>query len=1268
MNLKHAFTSAQFICVLIFYLFFCKNAFGQKDNINIIPLSPNAAEMTRYGEIPVSNFTGIPNIGIPIYTVTSGELSLPITLSYHAGGNKVESIASWVGLSWSLGSLPSISRSVNGQPDDGVNGYFSKFQGKSIRQFMEHYTGGYDPVVDEFMDYVKSEHVDTEPDAFNFSINGKSGKFYYNQDVDRFVCSPYSNIKITYIGQSFIITDDDGTKYFFEDRETSSTGASGPGMPVATSWVITKIMSANQRDAIFFDYVVENQMTQSLVANIKYLFTNNSFCNNLPPNITGGQLTAIVAKTLSSIRFQGGHLDFVKKNVEREDLYGGYALDRIKLFSANDNLIRQFGFNYKYLTGTGGLGCLINDNYKSNKWMFLTDFSEIAVDNASVQKHSFEYDEFHIPPCRNSPAQDFWGYYNGKLSNTDLVPTVNVPNTSLVMPGADRDVDPSFTQFGILKQIHYPTGGYSFFDYENNDSFDPYLPKTYVTESPYVAQEEPVLDGQELPVYKEYETTFVINNQRDGHLNGGNPNGGAFVSGDIKNLGVPFGSAGASIIIRRITPSAPIIQLVPSGSFQNYYLPNGTYSLKATFAQDPPNYQNFWVLLSYDKIDSSRTNAYLGGLRIKKVQSHPGGSAAPIVNNYSYVNDYGQSASSGVSFLKPLFNYSYEHVFGSGNCLSMLFTVKSFSNQSQVSTSGSYAGYKRVFIKSNAPSQTGLTSYAYSTLKDELYNDQWPFPPPQSMEAFRGQLLENAQYKWQDNSFKIVKRSKMDYVNSLLDVPRNFAMKVSTEFVGQWAEDNSRPKGEVYEFALEWSALAKQTDRLYDQQDTTRYVETITDFEYDEPYKQLLKKTVTGSNTKTTVVKNYYPYNLSLSGSAEDARQWLITNNSLSTMLKKEILVDNQLVDASMTNYKRIDGSDLVKPYETVSYLNMPGAEKSVFKDYEHTYGNLVEFYHQNGPKTSYLWGYKGKYPVVEVKNSDYLTVKSALTSTDLSSIDAVNPSKAIIDAIVSTLKTALPYAQISSYVYKPLVGLEAATDVKGLSTYYEYDDFQRLFLIRDRKNNIVKQYNYNYSPDLLVPAPGTYYNVAKSGLFVKNNCGTGYTGSAVTYQVPLGKYLSTISQVDADQRAEYDINTNGQGYANQNGTCTANAPTIYTRLEFENISNVVYGNIQNFIGDLFIRFYSDPNCTVPFTLTGNMDVKLNDHLIFDIDESDYESTYTALAGNAQLALGSTYLRDKILYYDPNGESTNIWHLFSLLNLPGSNYVVKPTIGDNYLN
>src|SRR6185369_3569598 len=64
--------------------------------------SPTAASLGKYGDIPVSYNTGLPQVSLPIYTVESGSLRLPISLSYHASGLKVQETSSWVGAGWSL--------------------------------------------------------------------------------------------------------------------------------------------------------------------------------------------------------------------------------------------------------------------------------------------------------------------------------------------------------------------------------------------------------------------------------------------------------------------------------------------------------------------------------------------------------------------------------------------------------------------------------------------------------------------------------------------------------------------------------------------------------------------------------------------------------------------------------------------------------------------------------------------------------------------------------------------------------------------------------------------------------------------------------------------------------------------------------------------------------------------------------------------------------------------------------------------------------------
>lgn len=53
--------------------------------------------------------------------------------------------------------------------------------------------------------------------------------------------------------------------------------------------------------------------------------------------------------------------------------------------------------------------------------------------------------------------------------------------------------------------------------------------------------------------------------------------------------------------------------------------------------------------------------------------------------------------------------------------------------------------------------------------------------------------------------------------------------------------------------------------------------------------------------------------------------------------------------------------------------------------------------------------------------------------------------------------------AQMTTYTYTPLVGITSSTDAKGQTTYYEYDDFQRLKWIKDQEGNILKATDYHY-------------------------------------------------------------------------------------------------------------------------------------------------------------------------------------------------------------
>src|SRR6266576_6703058 len=76
--------------------------------------SPTAASLGRFGDVPVSLYTGVPDISIPLFTAKGRTLELPITLRYHAGGIRVEEIGSWVGIGWTLEAGGAVTRTVRG--------------------------------------------------------------------------------------------------------------------------------------------------------------------------------------------------------------------------------------------------------------------------------------------------------------------------------------------------------------------------------------------------------------------------------------------------------------------------------------------------------------------------------------------------------------------------------------------------------------------------------------------------------------------------------------------------------------------------------------------------------------------------------------------------------------------------------------------------------------------------------------------------------------------------------------------------------------------------------------------------------------------------------------------------------------------------------------------------------------------------------------------------------------------------------------------------
>lgn len=126
--------------------------------------------------------------------------------------------------------------------------------------------------------------------------------------------------------------------------------------------------------------------------------------------------------------------------------------------------------------------------------------------------------------------------------------------------------------------------------------------------------------------------------------------------------------------------------------------------------------------------------------------------------------------------------------------------------------------------------------------------------------------------------------------------------------------------------------------------------------------------------------------------------------------------------------------------------------------------GKLASSQKKAGTITTYLWSYKGQYPVAEIRNATFAQVQTAFGGVAaLNSFTTSEPTDAVVRSKLDPLRTALPSASISWYTYKPLVGITSATDPSGKSTYYNYDGFGRLKETRNTQSRITDTYEYHY-------------------------------------------------------------------------------------------------------------------------------------------------------------------------------------------------------------
>lgn len=471
---------------------------------NFIPPSPEVQAFQKYGDIPVSLYNGIPNISIPMYTVKFRDISVPISLSYHASGIKVAEDASRVGLGWVINAGGIISRNIMGQ-DDFIGGvYFNGTAGNNIMDFAngqgptkQTNTGCnlqlYNRTIPDsptlynydLTSYLEANPAfDFQPDQYYYNIGGHSGKFLLlrNKQV---VLQNLEKIQIsvtTSDGSTWEVKTEDGFTYDFTQYESYKDA--GTGQVHMTAWYLTKIISP-VGNVVTFTYTPVSNFTQTIGS---YSETRDDYdvsftSASAAVNGTGDQKGVspgqqYYEQLLTSINFPTGKVTF-NYSFGRQDLVGEAELDSVCIFQVGAATpFKTIAMGYSYFNGTTD---------PSPAYSTVTNYMTMRLKLSSVTEkgyykghtivnppYTFVYNEDGLP-AKTSFARDHWGYYNGVTGRTTLIPDV-IPVTSpdpitseLGLQGTQRDPNPYWAPAFTLTQIHYPTGGYTQFDYESND-------------------------------------------------------------------------------------------------------------------------------------------------------------------------------------------------------------------------------------------------------------------------------------------------------------------------------------------------------------------------------------------------------------------------------------------------------------------------------------------------------------------------------------------------------------------------------------------------------------------------------------------------------------------------------------------------------------------------------------------------------------------------------------------------------------------------------
>jgi hypothetical protein len=1003
--------------------------------------SPNAASLGLYGEVPVSLYTGLPSITVPLYTVTSGSNSLPLALSYHASGFQPDTHPGWVGMGWSLQAGGVINRTVRDVPDDYSNPNYPGAYVDLVRAGLY-----YDPkrLTDltcrdpscttsllygsqDYMRYLAADEraywLDTEPDEFSFNVGGYSGKFYisYNESTKsqewKVQCdkpmrvnfastdmltppfTPYgiAETRGNYYSPSFgrfTLTAEDGTQFIFGGTTNAieySIGFFGQQKEewIANSWYLTQIIyPTNQK--IDFTYERDNFISQAYVSIYQQL-QNQYTGTNTGPSLKPGNNDFDCSRAITRL----------DNPVERS-------------FSAK--LVSPV-----YLSTISGPTTTVR--------FIRSKTIELRVDNAWYQAR-YNYDTYGDAPAVNADGSP--GYPNFPFLQQGGRGYAIAPEQDTY-----KDFPACMDDRLIWKKLEY---------IEVSDKKGVLYKKFFLDYSRSTTERLTLLSVTEIGTNSQakppYSFTYQDRQNLPGYIANKNDHWGFY---NARRIPAVRNSYGAVILdyagyYASREPAAAAADYL-KGMLTRITYPTGGCT---TFEYEQHTYANQVQIdrSTWQQVDP----APAGGLRIHWIRSYSSPTADPLrlasAKEYLYAVGYtGNNGAilrtSGVLGGKIVYEYNnYNQIkVDAGNNDSGSYSSHVFSSQSGLpagtNAQGSHIGYSQVVEKR---SDGSFIKYYYTNFDnghgdesasaaETLQPTRTPYEPYSSKEQERGLLQKEEQYT---NLGVCVKRRAI-YYRSLSQV-RDY---VRTLKAGRLLLcDNGASTANILEATLyrnyTYSYLPfRERETLFYSTNASDSLATVKEYDYTTD-KLLAEERVFDSQNQLLRTTYKYPtsfsYGASLpAGSVSAAMQAMLPANKhmLAYPVETCNYRNGKLIGVSINTYQLFGtGTGIIRPYQalrlesdrpldtdpavaTAKYVTpnfsnaTPTLDSKLILQATATayddYGNLLSISKKGNSTASYLWGYNRTLPIAEVKEATPAQI--AYTSFETDGVGGWGPS-----------------------------------------------------------------------------------------------------------------------------------------------------------------------------------------------------------------------------------------------------------------------------------